>query len=132
MAPIPYLVFPGTAREALTFYGDVFGGDVVLHTFEEFSRTDGPGDLIAHGMVNEGPVTLFGSDAAPGEATVRIEGAWLALLGTADPDTLHRWFDRLADGGEVLDALAVKPWGAADGQVVDRFGLRWLVGYELS
>ncbi len=24
-APMPYLHFPGTAREALAFYGDVFG-----------------------------------------------------------------------------------------------------------
>ena len=40
--PTPYLHFAGNAREALTFYGDVFGCSVQLHTFEEFSRTDGP------------------------------------------------------------------------------------------
>src|SRR5262249_4568327 len=41
-APTPYLHFPGTAREALMFYGDVFGCAVQLHTFAEFNRTDGP------------------------------------------------------------------------------------------
>jgi hypothetical protein len=30
-APTPYLHFPGTARDALTFYGDVFGCAVQLH-----------------------------------------------------------------------------------------------------
>jgi PhnB protein len=45
--PTPYLHFPGTAREALTFYGDVFGCAVQLHTFAEFNRTDGPADAIA-------------------------------------------------------------------------------------
>jgi PhnB protein len=32
--PTPYLHSSGTAREALIFYGDVFGCSVQLHTFE--------------------------------------------------------------------------------------------------
>jgi PhnB protein len=130
IAPTLYLTFPGTAREALAFYADVFGGELVLNTYADFSRTDGPADAIAHGMLRNGPVALFASDAGPGDVPVRIEGALLALLGTADPATLHRWFDRLAEGGKVIDPLARKPWGASDGQVEDRHGLRWLIGYE--
>lgn len=131
-APIPYVSFPGTAREALEFYATVFGGDVHVNTFAEFSRTDGPGDAIAHGVLSGGPVALFGSDAAGDEPSVHIEGVLLALLGTAQPEVLHRWFDQLAVGGAVIDPLAAKPWGASDGQVVDRYGLRWLIGYEPS
>ena len=40
--PTPYVHFPGNAREALTFYADVFGCAVQLHTFAEFDRADGP------------------------------------------------------------------------------------------
>ena len=54
--PTPYVLFPGTAREALTFYGDVFGCAVDLRTFAEFNRTDGPADAIAHGGLAGGPV----------------------------------------------------------------------------
>jgi PhnB protein len=50
--PTPYILFPGTAAEALTFYGDVFGCAVRLHTFAEFNRTDGPADAIAHGYLS--------------------------------------------------------------------------------
>jgi PhnB protein len=50
-APTPYLHFAGNARDALTFYGDVFDCGVQLHTFEEFNRTDGPADAIAHGYL---------------------------------------------------------------------------------
>lgn len=128
-ALIPYPSFPGDAREALEFYADVFGGELRLRTYA-VSCTDGPADGIAHGMLAGGPVSLFGSDAAPGERSVRIEGAMLSLLGTAEPATLHHWFDRLAAGGTVLDPLAPKPRGASDGQVVDRYGLPWLVGCE--
>lgn len=128
-APRPYVTFPGSAREALTFYQEVFGGELALFTFAEFQRTDGPADAIAHGELT-GLVSVGGSDAATGQPTVRLEGILLSLLGTAEPDVLHRWFDALAEGGRVVDPLTPKPWGASDGQVVDRFGLPWLIGYE--
>jgi PhnB protein len=124
-----YVTFPGTAREALMFYSEIFGGNLDLNTYADFGRADGPSDAIAHGTL-DGPVPLAGSDAATGEPSVRIEGLRLSLLGTAEPAILHGWFDRLAVGGRVLDPLGPKPWGASDGQVIDRYGLHWLLGYE--
>jgi len=130
--PTPYVHFPGTAREALTFYGDVFGAAVQLHTFHEFGRTDGPDDAIAHGYLAGGPVALFGADAAAGEPTVNCEGIMLSLLGTADPVVLQTWFTRLSEGGRVVDDLRQRPWGASDGRVIDRYGLHWLIGFEVD
>jgi PhnB protein len=129
-SPTLYLTFPGNARQALEFYAGVFGGDIELNTYSDFSRADGPADAIAHGILSGGPVPLFAADAGPEETTVRMEGVMVTLLGTADPETLHAWFDKLAEGGTVLDPLAPKPWGASDGQVADRYGLTWLIGYE--
>lgn len=129
-APVPYVSFPGNAREALEFYADVFGGELQLNTYADMSNNAGPGDAIAHGVLSGGPVSLFGADAGPDEAAVRVEGILLSLLGTAEPDVLHRWFDRLAEGGSIVDPLAPKPWGASDGQVIDQFGIPWLIGYE--
>lgn len=128
--PVPYLTFAGNAREALEFYSSVFGGELELHTNEEFSRADGPAEAIAHGGLSSGPVSLFASDAGPGEPSLRLEGVALSLLGTAEPEVLHEWFDRLAGTGTIIDPLGPKPWGAVDGQVLDQYGVRWLIGYE--
>lgn len=128
--PTPYIHFPGTAREALSFYADVFGGSAQLHTFAEFGRDDGPDDAIAHGQLVDGPVVLFGADAAGDEPPVRCEGMMLSLLGTVDASRLREWFSRLSDGGRVVDDLQRRPWGDVDGQVVDRYGLHWLIGFE--
>lgn len=130
-SPRPYVTFPGTAREALTFYRQVFGGQLTLFTFAEFNRDDGNPESVAHGELT-GLVSVGGSDAADGQSSIRIEGLLLSLLGAAEPVTLHRWFDALAEGGQVVDPLTVKPWGASDGQVTDRFGLSWLIGYQSS
>jgi PhnB protein len=128
--PTPYIRFPGTARQALTFYGDVFGCAVQLHTLADFSRTDGPADAIAHGYLTDGPVSLFAADASGDELPIRAEGLMFSLLGTASPQVLRSWFGRLAEGGQVVADLQTRPWGASDGQVIDRYGLHWLIGFE--
>jgi PhnB protein len=128
--PTPYISFPGTARDALTFYADVFGGVAQLHTFAEFSRADGPADAIAHGYLVDAPVALFAADAAGDEPAFQAQGIVLSLLGTSDPATLRGWFAGLAVGGRVVDDLQRRPWGAVDGQVIDRYGIHWLIGFE--
>ncbi len=130
-APTLYLWFPGNAAQALGFYHDIFGGDLTLHTLAEMGRTDGPADAIGHGILY-GPVSLYGTDTTGDQDPVSMSGVSIALLGTADGATLTRWFDALSQGGTVLDALQKRPWGAYDGQVVDQYGVRWLIGYEVS
>jgi PhnB protein len=76
--------------------------------------------------LKDGPVALYASDEPP----FRCEGIMLALLGTAAPATLSRWFSRLARGGQVVDDLQKRSWGASDGRVVDRYALHWLIGFE--
>jgi PhnB protein len=128
--PVPYLHFPGTAGEALAFYARVFGGSAQLHTFAEFNRTDGPGDAIAHGFLTGSPVELYAADVAGDQRPLRTEGLMLSLLGTAGAATLREWFARLSDGGRVVDDLQVRPWGGTDGEVIDRYGVHWLIGFE--
>ena len=128
--PTPYIHFQGQARDALTFYASVFGGATQLHSFAEFSRTDGPADAIAHGYLVNSPVSLYAADVGGEETAFHAEGLMLSLLGTAEPATLRQWFARLTEGGEVVDDLQHRAWGASDGQVIDRFGLHWLIGFE--
>ena len=129
-APTPYLHLPGTAREALTSYADVFGCRFSAHSFAEFGRTDGPADAVAHGYLVDGPVALFAADVAGDEPAFSSTGLMWSLLGAADPATLRAWFAGLAAGGRVVEDLQRRPWGASDGQVVDRFGVHWLIGFE--
>ncbi len=127
--PTPYIHFQGTAREALSFYADVFGGATQLHTFAEFNRADGPADAIAHGYLVDAPVALFAADVAGEQPAVHTQGLMLSLLGTAAAPTMRGWFARLAQEGQVVDDPQERPWGAFDGQVIDRYGIHWLIGF---
>ncbi|WP_343900489.1 VOC family protein [Arthrobacter rhombi] len=128
-SPMIYVSFPGTAREALGFYAEIFGGELSVYTNKEFGNVEAPPEAIAHGELR-GTVSVAGSDTSPGGQSVKFEGLMLSLLGTAEPQVLHEWFDKLAVGGQVVAPLEPKPWGASDGQVIDQYGLHWLIGYE--
>lgn len=128
-APSLYLHLPGTAADALEFYRGVFGGTVEQSTFAQFERTDGPSTAIAHGVLS-GAVDLYVSDAGEDDEPFSARGLMVALLGVAEPNTLRTWFVSLSEGGEVVDDLQRRPWGASDGQVRDRYGVLWLIGYE--
>lgn len=128
-APIPYLLFPGNAAEALEHYRDVFGGELQLVDYAAAGRSDGPGDAVAHGQLS-GPVDLAGADAGADADAVQMGGMFLSLLGTADALTLTGWYDALAAGGRVIDTLQKRPWGDFDGTLVDRYGVRWLIGFH--
>ncbi|WP_435746834.1 VOC family protein [Microbacterium sp. PMB16] len=126
---MPYLLFPGNAAEALHHYQSVFGGELRVMDYAQAGRHDGPGDAVAHGQLS-GLVDLAGADAGADGDAVQMNGMFFSLLGTADAATLTRWFDALADGGRVIDALQKRPWGDFDGTVTDRYGIRWLIGYQ--
>lgn len=128
-APLPYLLFPGNAAEALAHYRDVFGGELQLVDYADAGRHDGPADAVAHGQLS-GQVEIAGADAGADDDAVQMSGMFLSLLGTADPATLTAWFDALAAEGRVIDALQRRPWGDHDGTLVDRYGVRWLIGFH--
>ena len=93
--PEPYLLLPGTAREALTFSHGIFGGELTLNTFGQFRREDGPADAVAHGILR-GPVSLSAADAAA-EEPFRSSGLMFSLLGAASGASFG--WDRMAHGG---------------------------------
>lgn len=127
-SPGVYLLLPGTAREALEFYRTVFGGDLHFSSYADFTRTDGPADAIAHGELR-GTVSVSAADAGADEDALAMVGMKLSLLGVAGSAVLRDWFDGLSEGGRVVAPLERRPWGDTDGLVVDRFGVRWLIGW---
>ena len=129
--PTPYLLLPGTARVALARWQQVFGGEVRIASAADAGRTDGSPEAVAHGEL-VGPVRVFAADAGPQDTPFAASGVLFALLGTAGPDVLRRWFADLSTDGTVVDDLQERPWGDWDGTVRDAFGVTWLVGFERS
>jgi PhnB protein len=123
----PYLSFSDNAREAMTFYQQVFGGDLQISTFAELGASDDPalGDNVMHSML-EAPngLVLMGADTPPGMETT--PNGSISLSGD-DEATLRGYWDALVEGGTVTVPLEQAPWGDTFGMCTDRFGIPWLV-----
>ncbi|TCM51438.1 VOC family protein [Kribbella sp. VKM Ac-2568] len=127
----PYISFDGTARQALEFYRDVFGGELAINTFGEFGAADSPdADKIMHGQL-ESPAgyVLMGSDTP--EGMERSTNGTISLSGD-DGDALRGYFERLAEGGTVTMPLEKQMWGDEFGMCVDKFGIGWMVNVSQS
>lgn len=76
------------------------------------------------------PTPYFHFNGTAREALTFYASVFGCSVGAAEPSTLREWFAKLSEGGRVVDDLRARPWGASDGQVIDRFGLPWLIGFE--
>jgi PhnB protein len=124
----PYLSFRDVAREAMEHYQRVFGGTLVLNTFDEFGDKDAPeARLIMHGQL-ETPsgFTLMGADTPPGMPHEPGTNVSISLSGD-DADELRGYWEGLTDGGTVTVPLEKQMWGDEFGMCVDRFGIVWMV-----
>jgi PhnB protein len=123
----PYLSFRDNAREAMTFYQEVFGGELLLSTFGEYGDKDAPeANLIMHANLSAPDgLAIMGADTPPGMDYAPPAGITISLSG--DDDKLRTWFDKLAEGGDVTMPLEKQMWGDEFGMVTDRFGTPWMV-----
>ena len=124
----PYLDLGGKCREAMTFYRDVFGGELTLNAFSDFGM-DMPEpmkNLVMHSELRADGLVLHASDGQPHHPAKAGTNVSLSLQ-LVDEAEQTRIFDALAQGGQVLQPLADGPWGARFGMLTDRFGLQWLL-----
>ena len=124
----PYISFDGTARQAMEFYRDVFGGELTMNTFAEFGQADTPNaDNIMHGSLETtSGFTLMAADTPPGMEHHPGTNIAVSLSGD-DADELRGYWDKLSQGGTVSVPLEKQMWGDEFGMCTDRFGIGWMV-----
>ena len=125
----PYLGFRDNAREAMTFYQSVLGGELTISTFAEFQASSDPAeqDKVMHSQL-ETPdgLVLMAADTPAAMEHAPQAGISVSLSGD-DEDRLRGYWERLSDGGTVRMPFEKAPWGATFGMCVDRFGTSWMV-----
>lgn len=123
----PYLTFQNNAREAMEFYKSVLGGELNINTFGEFGAEQLDPNGVMHAQL-ETPAgfRLMASDnGSQGELTMG-DNVTISIAGD-DADDLRRWFNALAEGGQVTMPLEKQVWGDEFGMLTDQFGVHWMV-----
>ena len=129
----PYISFDGTARQAMEYYRDVFGGELTMNTFGEYGAADQPGaDGIMHAqLTTDRGFALMASDMPPGMDYQPGNAMTISLSGD-DGDELRGYWEKLSDAGTVTMPLEKQMWGDEFGMCTDRFGVPWMVNIAQS
>lgn len=136
-----YLNFPGNAEEAFNFYRSVFGGEFLrIARYKEGPKQEGCGEMppelgekILHISLGIGNNMLMASDAIPPMCPAVTAGDNVSLsLHPDSEEEGRRLFNALSAGGTVVMPYQPMFWGAIFGMCKDRFGIQWMVNYDLK
>ena len=126
----PYLNFRGTARDAMTFYQSVLGGELTVSSFDDFGAPvgEGEGALVMHSQLSTpSGFLLMGSDVPSHMDYSRGVNGYSVSLSGDDEAELTGYWQKLTDGATVSQPLEKAPWGDSFGMLTDKFGIVWLV-----
>ncbi|HUG01466.1 MAG TPA: VOC family protein [Longimicrobiales bacterium] len=130
----PYINFQGKCREAMEFYRDLLGGEIVqIFTYGESPMAgEMPAeshDGIMHSHLVARGAELMGADGPPaaGQGANNVSIA----LNLDDVDEAERVFAALVEGGAVGMEFQKTFWAERFGMCVDRYGTGWLVNAGL-
>jgi PhnB protein len=125
----PYLSFRNNARQAMDFYKSVFGGELTVSTFGDGGMAQDPSDKdkIMHSQL-ETPAgfTLMASDT-PSSMDHTPGNTMTVSLSGDEEGALKAYWDKLKDGGTIVQPLEKAPWGDSFGMLTDKFGTPWMV-----
>jgi PhnB protein len=126
----PYLNFRGTARDAMTFYQSVLGGELTVSSFDDFGMPvgEGEGALVMHSQLSTPAGFLLMAADVPShmDYTRGVNDGSVSLSGDDETELTGYW-TKLTEGATVSQPLEKAPWGDSFGMLSDKFGITWLV-----
>jgi PhnB protein len=125
-----HLNFNGEAREALAFYGSVFGGELTLVTYGELAGVTDPEQArkIMWGQVaSKAGFRIMAYDVQPERPWHPGENAFYVSLRGSSQDEVTAYWQGLSAGATVLQPFGPSAWSPLYGMLKDRFGITWVV-----
>lgn len=115
------------ARSQADFYVRSLGGEIIsLKTFGELpGSSEAMKDKVMHlSLMVAGTNMLMISDSFEPVSSSRS----ISLALTYDNESEAREaYAKLGEGGENKYPFALQPWGASYGEVIDKFGVTWMI-----
>jgi PhnB protein len=129
----PYLTFEGRCEEAIDFYRRALGAEVTMmmrfkESPDQSMVAPGSENKIMHSSFQIGDSTIMASDGrCQGKPNFQGFALTLSAKNTSDAE---RYFNALADGGQVQMPLTKTFFSPSFGMLADRFGVPWMIMAE--
>ncbi|MEU6744720.1 VOC family protein [Spirillospora sp. NPDC046719] len=136
---VTHLNFRGDAREALSFYRTVFGGDMAVITYKDAGNVQDPAeaDQVMWGQVAAGNgFRVMAYDVPSSLPWNRGENAFFVSVRGETAEEITGYWEKLSEGASVRQPLGPAQWAPLYGMLEDRFGVIWVLdvasGYDAS
>ena len=123
----PYISFQGNCAEAIKFYTDALGGEVLfVQTYGESPMKGmAPDDQIMHCTIKIGDSHIMACDNPQGQPAPTGSNISLAMA-SKDVAATEAAFDKMAEGGNVTMPIQETFWAERFGMLTDKFGINWM------
>ncbi|MBE5319058.1 VOC family protein [Pedobacter sp. MR2016-19] len=128
-----YLTFNGNCREAMTFYQDCLGGELIFETIGESAFAEKMPNIIRrsvmHAVLVKDDMVIMGTDMVEERGLVKGNSVAMMLNCNSEKEA-KAFYHKLSVGGRASHPLQESFWGALFGDLTDRFGNNWLINYD--
>lgn len=127
-----YLVFEGNCSQAMEFYKDCLGGELLtMKKFKE-SKMKVPKanmDKVMFAEFKAPGIYFMASDNIPGKKVIKGNNVTLSF-DFKDENSIDNAFRKMSKGGKILMPLKKSEWGSKFGMLVDKYGITWMFNYN--
>jgi len=131
----PTINFYGRCEEALNFYKESLGGEIIF--MQRFRNTEIKvpeeyKDKIIHSEFQADGVLFMASDGMPNDTQEQYSSMIGLSINFSDTHLQEQVYKSMSEGGEILMPLEKTFWQAYYGVFVDKFGVRWEFNCQLE
>ncbi|MCL2699571.1 MAG: VOC family protein [Defluviitaleaceae bacterium] len=125
----PCIHFQGNCDEAINFYKEALAAEVKEIHYAKDAPPDSGMDELPPNFVMHSEVKICGMNFSltDGAETPITDGHFSFLIDYETAEEVTAAFEKLVQGGNVIEPLAPVFWSPLYGFVIDRFGVNWQV-----
>ena len=134
MQLITYVSFAGNCEEAISFYKETLGAEIIQISHMGDGQMKVPEilkDKVMHARLQVGESVLYMSDTFDPSSVKQGNNVSLSLE-IEDTTKLEKLFSNLSAGGTIKMPLEDTFWGARFGMLTDKFGIHWMMNCQLK
>ena len=128
----PYITFTGNCEEAINFYKDNLGGEIlfVQRYGDSPMKGMGPDNAIMHATIRVGDSIVMASDNCSTEHPTNVGNNISLAMGSKDIAQAETMFEKMSDGANVIMPMQETYWAERFGMLTDKFGINWMFNVD--
>jgi PhnB protein len=129
----PYISFKGNCEEAMNFYRDHLGGEILYvgRYGDSPMKGKGPDEKIMHCSLRIGNSVIMACDNVFEDQNPTTIGNNITLsVGSSDIADAEARFNKMSEGGKVTMPMQETFWAERFGMLTDKFGINWMFNVD--